>query len=37
VEENYRDGMVYVTAVVTPKLAGQLRKSLEKSGLREAR
>ena len=37
VEENYQDGRVYVTAVVTPKLAGQLRKSLGRSGLHEAR
>jgi GTP-binding protein HflX len=32
-EENYEDGMVHVTAVVTPKLAGQIRKSLKEEAL----
>jgi GTPase len=37
VEESYKDGMIHVTAVVTPKLAGQIRKGLERNAPREAR
>jgi len=32
VEEYYRDGMVTVTALVPPKVAGQLRKRLPDAG-----
>jgi len=35
-EERYDDGMVYLTAVVNSKLAGQIRKCLRENGSRVA-